>query len=223
MMMSLGLKHGLAVTSLLAIGNLALACGSDSDFDDDDGGFGPLDCCDAECVSTVGNFTFRIDGETTTVSGTATITEVSTGTLLVDAEMTGWPTLESTSDDTTLAPFEGQMIEVDVAVQAVGFAPFSQRFMLDVQSQEVCCSSCISASGSFDIELGMAANTFLDGCNPGGGDPACPLTLPSTFDSCSAALCCNYDAGDDAVIGCICNSNGTGWICEQSACACTGS
>lgn len=181
-------------------------------------GGGDLVCCAAECVSTLGGFQLKSGGDPVSVSGTAVVTDVATSAVLIELTLDDRMSFDGSVDEALLALYEDSSIEIRVEVDADGYAPYSETFTLPVASQQVCCSTCISASGGA-IDLELDTGTFSDGCYPGGGDPACPLTLPTENDTCSDGLCCNYDT-PGGVVGCICGS--TGWTCVTSACGCSG-
>ena len=65
----------------------------------------------------------------------------------------------------------------------------------------------------------VESGQFSTGCNPGGGDPACPLSRPPSDAVCSEGLCCNYESMSGTV-GCICGADG--WTCTPGQCSCTG-
>jgi hypothetical protein len=176
-------------------------------------------CCDAACVSTLGSFTFQSLGQNTIASGSLTISDNATGTVLLEQALDGHANLGGHFiDGNDLAAYEDGTIELRVQVKAYGYADFDQTFDLPVTRSEICCDSCLSATGDEVIELGAPTGAFLNGCLSGGGDPQCPMAIPSDGGSCTnAGACCNYES-NNGDIGCICNA-GT-WSCETNICAC---
>lgn len=178
-------------------------------------------CCDAECVSGVGYYLFKSEGETTYIRGRASITELGSGVELVEDAQTNGPNLGLEIANTALAPFEGQTIEVLVEVDAIGYESFSQTYSVRIQRSVVCCSSCLTTNQQFEIELGPSRDTLVDGCHESTGAPDCPSRIPGTYDECSAPMCCNYGAGEGQSLGCSCEQEGDWWTCSESACSCS--
>jgi len=208
--------HKSLVTGAVAV-MLAASCEGGILFDDDDGSSSGIACCEAACVSQIGTFSFRSEGAPVTIDGHVTVTELSTGTVLVDSDVQG-DSIFAQPNEQALAQFEDQNITANVVVEAIGFSRFEGTFPLSVFRDTICCSSCVSASGGGVIELGPGA-TLNNGCDPGGGTgESCPSTPPLEFGDCSGEFsCCNYDT-QAGTLGCTCMTDG--WHCGASACTC---
>ena len=115
------------------------------------GGWGePIACCEAACSSQAGAFTIMAEGQPINPSGTATMVEDATGSVLYDGPLQGF---SFGVDESDLAPFEDQTVMVTVSIDAEGYVAFEDSFSLSFERVEICCSSCISANDMHDIEL----------------------------------------------------------------------
>ncbi len=76
-----------------------------------------------------------------------------------------------------------------------------------------CCIPDTSGGGSG----GTSSATLILQCHPDTAIETCPETPPVTGTPCGDAnLCCNYSDGQ----GCVCT--GSSYVCESSACTCSG-
>ncbi len=79
-----------------------------------------------------------------------------------------------------------------------------------------CSLGCCVPDGSGGSGGGSSATLILQ-CHPDTAIEDCPASPPASGTSCGDAnLCCNYTDGQ----GCVCT--GTSYVCQASACGCSG-